>query len=141
MTTDIHSEDTGLTFNGSLEKKFEKSRVNMTVNRSLDPSGSGGQVERDSFEFRLNRPLTSRFQFYLNAYTFKSRTVEGNISNDDIRYYHIEPGTLWQLSREWNLNVAYRYINLKREYESKAATANFIYLTVAYYPLKMSISR
>lgn len=141
VTADVRSEETSVTFNGSLEKKFEKSRVNMTVNRSLDPSGSGGQVEQNSLDFRLNRPLTSRFQLLFNAYALKSRAVEGNISSNDRRYYYVEPGAFWQLSQEWNLSVGYRYTNLRREYESKDATSNSVHLMLAYYPLKMSISR
>ncbi len=141
VTTDVRSEETSVTFNGSLEKKFEKSRMNLTLSRSLDPSGSGGQVEQDSLDFRLNRPLTSRFQLNLDAYALKSRAVEGNISSNDRRYYYVGPGAYWQLSQEWNMSAGYRYTNLRREYESKDATANSVYLTLAYYPLKMSISR
>ena len=141
VTTDVSSEETSATFNGSLEKKFEKSRVNLTMSRSLDPSGSGGQVEQDSLNFRLNRPLTSRFQLLFNAYALKSRTIESNISSNDRRYYYVEPGASWQLSSEWGMNVAYRYTNLRRDYESKDATSRSVYLTLAYSPLKMSISR
>lgn len=141
VTTDVRSEETSATFNGSLDKKFEKSRMNLTLSRSLDPSGSGGQVEQDSLDFRLNHPLTSRFELLFSAYALKSRTLESNISSNDRRYYYVEPGAYWHLSQEWKLSVGYRYTNLRREYEPKDATSNSVYLTLAYYPLKMSISR
>ena len=141
VTADTRREETSPTLNASLDKKFEKSSMNLTATRSLDPSGSGGQVEQDSFDFRWNRPVTSRFQFKFNAYTLNSRTVEGNISNNDRVYSYAEPGAYWQMSSEWVVNVSYRYTHTKRENEAKAATANAVYLTLAYYPLKMSISR
>ena len=118
VTTDTRSEKTGSTFNGSLEKKFERSQVNLTLARSLDPSGSGGQIEQDSIEFRWRRQMTSGFQFSLNVNTQNSRIVEGNISNNDRKYYYVEPSVYWQLSPEWTLSGAYRHTNLKRDYES-----------------------
>ena len=85
--------------------------------------------------------MTSGFQFSLNVNTQNSRIVEGNISNNDRKYYYVEPSVYWQLSPEWTLSGAYRHTNLKRDYESKSASANSLYLTLAYYPLKISISR
>lgn len=142
VTQDTRSHKTGSVFSGNLETKFESTRLNMALSRALDPSGSGGQIEQDTFKIDLNRQLSARMTAYVTANANKVRTVEGNIiSSDERTYYGIGPSVYWQWSREWNVGMSYRYSYIKRAYENEPADAHSVNLTLTYQPLKMSISR
>ena len=141
VTQDTRSQKTGSVFSGNLETKFESTRLNMTLGRSLDPSGSGSQIEQDTLKVYLSRQMSARLAAYINANASKVRAVEGNISNAKRTYYDISPSVYWQGSREWTVGMYYRYAHVKREYESKAADSNSLGLSLTYQPLKMSISR
>lgn len=140
-TQDQHTEKTGFVFSGNIETKDENNRYYMALSRSLDPSGSGGQIEQDTLRISLNRQITSLFGVYLSANANNVRTVEGNITGDERAYYDIGPGASWRWMREWSLALNYRYSRVKREFESVAADSHSINLTLTYQPLKWSISR
>ncbi|OGI56340.1 MAG: hypothetical protein A3D32_05020 [Candidatus Muproteobacteria bacterium RIFCSPHIGHO2_02_FULL_60_13] len=141
VSPDTRTRQTGSVFSGNLETQFESTRLNMALSRSLNPSGSGGQSELDTFKIDLNRQLAARLRAYVTANAFKARTVEGNISSNDRTYYGIGPGADWQWSREWSVGMNYRYAHAKREFESEAAESHSVALTLTYRPLKMAISR
>jgi hypothetical protein len=141
VTQDSRSENTSSVFSGSLERKFEKSHARLAVNRTLSPSGSGGQTEQDMVSFDLRNPLSPRLTLSVNANWQKSRAFEGNISNSDLTYYNFSPAIDWQWSRDWSVGMDYRYTHAKREHETAAADSNTVGLALTYRPLKMSISR
>ena len=78
---------------------------------------------------------------YLNSNYSKTRGTEGNISNNNLTYYSIQPGATWQLSRKWDAGLNYSFARAKRDYETESAHSNSVVLMLSYRPLKMSISR
>lgn len=141
VSPDTRTQRTGSVFSGNLEKKFENTRLNMQLSRSLDPSGLGGQSEQDTFQIDLNRQVTARLRANVTANRLKVRNVEGNISGNERTYTSIGPDAYWQWSREWSVGMGYRYARLKRGYENEAADSNSANLWLIYRPQKMSISR
>ena len=141
VTQNARQQETSSVFSGSLEKKYEITRLSMILSRSFVPSGSGSEVEQDSFAFGLNRTITPRLSAYINLNSVIVRDDQGNISNNSRPYYHAESGANWAWTQELSLNMSYGYSRVKREFEDKAAIANSAYLTLMYRPLKMSISR
>lgn len=141
VTQDVRSQTTGSVFSGNLETKFESTRLNMALSRSLDPSGSSGQIEQDTLKIDLDRRLAARATAYVRANAMKSRTAEGNILGRERTYYEIRPGAHWQWSREWSVGMNYRYARVKRELENEVADSHSVILALTYQPLKMAISR
>ena len=141
VTQNARQQETSSVFSGSLEKKYEITRLSMILSRSFVPSGSGSEVEQDSFAFGLNRTITPRLSAYINLNSVIVRDDQGNISNNSRPYYHAESGANWAWTQELSLNMSYGYSRVKREFEDKAAIANSAYLTLIYRPLKTSISR
>jgi len=139
-------QDSGRTYNASLEKQFETLHLTATTGRSFNPSGSGQQVITDSVTFDLSGPLVQKItghlvgEGYNNNYRISSQAGISSIAHD-YRIYQIGPYLRWQMAQEWNLEGGYRYTYLQRENETTAATSNVVYLTLAYNPVKMSISR
>ena len=138
---DIITKSTGSVFTGSLESKMESTDWSISLSRSLDPSGSGGQVEQDQFKFALNKRLSPRAGVNINGSALKSRRQEGTILSSDRTFYDLSPGVYWQWTREWSVGANYRYAHVKREYENDAADSNSMNLWLTYKPLKMSVSR
>jgi hypothetical protein len=141
VTQDSRRENTSSVFSGSLERKFEKSHARLAVNRTLSPSGSGGQTEQDAVSFNLRDPLSPRLTLSVNANWQKTSAFEGNISNSDLTYYNFSSGIDWQWLRDWRVGMDYRYAHVKREHENAAADSHTMGLALTYRPLKMSISR
>ena len=141
VTQDARNQESSSVFTASLNKNYEITRVNMTLSRSFVPSGTGSEVEQDTFDFRLDRTISPRLTAFISLGTLKVRDDRDNISNNGHVYYHAEPGANWAWTQELSLNVSYGYSRVKREFEDKAATSNSVYLTLIYRPLKTSISR
>ncbi len=141
VTQDTRTQSTGSVFSGNLEKKSESTDWNFLLSRALNPSGSGGQVEQDTFGLKLNNRLSPRIGMHVDGGALKVRTEEGNISNSERTFYDLGVGVFWQWRREWGVGTNYRYAHVKRVYENEAADSNSVNLTLIYRPLKMSISR
>lgn len=141
VTQDSLRKNTSSIFSGNLERKFEKTLVRFSVNRTLSPSGSGGQTELDTVSFNLKDPLSPRWMLSVNANGQKTRAFEGNITNRGLTYYDFSPGIDWQWLRALNVGINYRYAHVNRENENAAADSHSVSLTLIYRPLKMSISR
>lgn len=142
----VSGQDSGSTYNANLEKKFELVHITAAASRSFNPSGSGQQVIIDSVTFNLSRPFTEKMTGSLDAdgYNYNYRISSStNVPStaQDYKIYQIAPHLRWQMAPEWNLEGGYRYTYIRRENEPTYATSNVIYLTLAYYPQKMSISR
>jgi hypothetical protein len=141
VTQDAINETTGSVYSGSLERKFEKTLARLTVNRTLNPTGSGGQSEQDTLDLALKNPLTPRLMWSVYVNLLKTRAFEGNITNNDLTYYDLSSGFDWQWLRDWSVGLNYKYAHVKRVSENTAADSNSVYLILTYRPLKLSISR
>jgi len=141
VTQDSRRENTSSVFSGSFERKFEKTLARLAVNRTLSPSGSGGQTEQDAVSFNLRNPLSPRLTLSVNANWQKTSDSEGNISNNNLTYYNFSSGIDWRWLRDWSVGMDYRYGHVNREHENAAADSNSVGLALIYRPLKMSISR
>jgi hypothetical protein len=141
VTQDSRRENKSSVFSGSLERKFEKTFTRLAVNRTLSPSGSGGQTEQDVVSCNLRNPLSPRLTLSVNAIWQKTSAFEGNISNSDLTYYNFSSGIDWWWSRDWSVGMDYRYAHVNREHENAAADSHSVGLALIYRPLKMSISR
>jgi hypothetical protein len=141
VTQDSRRKNTSSVFSGSLERKFEKTLARLAVNRTLSPTGSGGQTEQDAVSFYFRNPLSPRLTLSVNANWQKTSAFEGNISNNDLTYYNFSSGIDWRWLRDWSVGMDYKYAHVNREHENAAADSNSVGLSLIYRPVKTSISR
>jgi hypothetical protein len=139
------THDTGTTFSGNLNKKFEKLNVVANANRGLALSGVGTETETDSLSIGLEYPYTTRLKGTFTLSSSESRlltNVAGATSAaTDIRQYTIRPALNWQWTREAILGASYQYRHIKRESEAQTVQSRAIYLSLNYTWNKLSISR
>lgn len=134
--------DTGITYSGSLNKKFQELNLYFAINRDLSASGAGTQVIADSISMRADRSVTARLKSFLYADGYTAKTLV-NISNANInrRAYSLRPGLQWQWTEECNLSLAYNYSHLKRENEPRIVQSHSVSATLIYAWQKLSFSR
>lgn len=138
----LNSKQQSSVFNASLQKQFESTKLDLGLNRSFYPSGTGDQVRTDSVNFTISRSISARLTASLAANTYKVRGTQSSfVVVDDRSLYQIEPKLHWAWTEELDIDASYRYMRLKRITESKAATSNSAYVTLTYAWPKMSFSR
>jgi hypothetical protein len=137
----IFSKASGTVFNGSFEKQFENNSLSVSASRSLDPSGTGGQVKNDSLGLALNRSFTSKFSGGLSVNINTVSTEIGNVSIVDYRLHQAASSLSWQWTPELKIDASYRYTHVRRVSEANPVASNAVYLALSYQWQKMSISR
>lgn len=140
-TTLVSKQESSI-YNVSLQKQFESTRLDLALNRSFYPSGTGDQVRTDSVNLTVNKSISARLTASLAANTYTVRSTQSSfVANNDRSLYQIEPKLHWQWTSELDVDGSYRYTRLKRVADSTAATSNSAYLTLTYAWPKMSFSR
>jgi len=138
------SRGNGSSFNASLEKSFESSKVSGFASRDTNPSGSG-LVETDKFGVSLNRKLTEKLTGSFDAITYHTKYI--GLTYPGSRYYTVEPKLNWRFTEWWTLDAGYRYARYEPESAvnstavANAITSNAVYLNLTYNWPKMAVSR
>ncbi|MHB8453974.1 MAG: hypothetical protein ACYDDO_04590 [Acidiferrobacterales bacterium] len=136
------SEGSGSVYNASLQKQFQSSSVNLSFGRSIDPSGSGTQVQTDSTTLSINWQLAERLNAAFTANAYGIRALSGNTSAVDRNYYTAGPSLRWLWTTELTLDASYQYV--RQKYASANAlpeVSNAVYVTLTYTWPKLAISR
>jgi hypothetical protein len=128
-------------YNLSLEKKYEVTRITLSVDRSYDPSGRGGIVRTDSENLVVSRKFTARLSGNMTASNYNYTPDTGDLVGVRRHYYMIRPGLDWAWTNELNVNLSYQYSHIKRADDNQPASSNAVYLTFNYRWHKMAISR
>lgn len=134
----------GSVFKGSLESRFELTRTTIGLSRSIDPSGSGGQIETSNLSLTIDRQLTPErlsVRFVADGYKFEALgTTSGSI---DRNYYRLEPSLRWRWTPEVTLDATYRYARQRYLNTSvtEVASANAVFVTFSVTLPRKSISR
>jgi hypothetical protein len=135
------TKQTSAVFNGSLEKKFETGKLSLTVSRSFDPSGLGGEVRTDTQNIEIRNQFTTRMTGSFSAANYTYRAETDNLSDVDRHLYIITPGLFYTLTKELSVNLNYQYRHIKRASEDQPGSGNTTYLTLRYQWPKMTFSR
>ncbi len=133
--------ETSITYNISLEKKFNNAQANFFLAQDVAPTASGAESKTNSLNLDVTKPLTERLTSKFTVYAYKTSTIGGNISRVDRRFYQLEPGLTWRWTEELDVIGSYRYSHLKRDNDNRSVIANSAYLTLVYQWPKMGFSR
>jgi hypothetical protein len=137
----INSKGSSTIFNGSIEKQFESTNVNVSFSRSFEVSAYGGQVQTDSQNISLSQQFSSRLtgNFSIDNYGYKDETASLVTSNRHL--YIVRPGLSWMWTPELSTGLSYQYMHIKRSSEDKEAISNSAHLSLIYQWPKISVSR
>ncbi|MHB8729078.1 MAG: hypothetical protein ACYC9K_08565 [Sulfuricaulis sp.] len=138
----LFGKQSSTVFNGVFEKKLERNSYSITLSRSLNPSGSGGQIQSDFVGLAMKHDFSSRLSGSLNFSKYTNSASASSVSSSgDSRIYFINPSLEWQWTRNWLVDASYSYTHLRRVSDPDPVASNSVDLTLRYQWSKMSISR
>ncbi len=103
------NNDTGFVANIGATKLAGRTTYRANLERRVNPSGSGDQVERDVLTLNVKHALTENMSFNLRAKAEVRENTGGNDNNGDRDFAVLRPGISWRLSPSWVANLSYRY--------------------------------
>lgn len=127
-------------FNGSVEKKLERSFLTAGFAREINPSGVGFLVQTDHLSASATHEITKRLSASLtgDAYWITPTLTSATIPNS--RYLRIEPKLHYRWSEWWSVDLIYHHARLEVDVVNTTASQNAAYLSVTYNIPKLALS-
>ncbi len=141
VTLDQRFNSSGYTLKALLENRWETDTLSGSLSRDIYPSGIGSLIETDRLEVAWTKQWSPMLSATLLAAAYQSRYIGGAVIASDSRYYRIRPQVSWRFAENWIMEAGYQYARQKYDTRPLAATANLIYVNVAYTWPKLSVSR
>ncbi len=138
----VEAGATGKLFQFSLEKDWERSKLETGLTRNVSPSGRGSQSTTDEltldFSHRLSAKLSARM-----ALRYSERKAEGDRINPglDSTQSTASANLRWHFSPYWSLIGSYRYHRSRFTTATRAADSNTLMLSLRYDGDKTAWSR
>lgn len=126
-------DSSGTQFDAALEKSWQRWRLNFSLGRSVDPSGSGSLIERDRLNGMASYEWSERMRLNLSASYFDVRQADDLVStSNDRRYITLAPGIEWRVERNWRARFDYRYRQNKFLDRGDEAEGNALFVSISY---------
>jgi hypothetical protein len=128
-----NDDQIGGTFSGRLNWEVdERTSLNASVSRGLEPSGAGNLTLRDRINLNLDFQAWQTVGFRLNSfYRRNSDSTSTGFSDETNQLASINPRVIWQLTRQWDLFAGYRF-RWEEDGNSDNATSNTVQLGLTY---------
>lgn len=123
-------ETTGSLYRLSGQRRTAAGRMYGSIERQLQPDGSGELQETDQIIVGIQHKLGPRMAFDFRGRAFQTNAV-GELERDRV-YASIEPELSWSLSRWISLGTSYRYRWSDREADLDSAQSNAISVFIRY---------
>jgi hypothetical protein len=141
VTLTRSDRSTGLTFLGSIDRKFETALLTAQLSREIYPTGIGAIVETDRLGGAWQQQWSPTVTFFVDASVYHTRYVGNFVSGSNTRYWRIEPRVTWKITDNWTLLSGYSHSRVAYENNSASAAANVAYVVLSYTWPKLSVSR
>jgi len=135
------SDQTSSVYSANLEKEYATVHLDLSVNRSYDPSGLGTEVLTDSQTASLTKRFSTRLRGNVSAGNYNFNPQTGDVTSIKRHFYSFSTGLFWMWTRELSVDFRYQNSHVKRAAEDQPAESNAVYLTLRYQWHKMAISR
>jgi hypothetical protein len=95
----------GSVFSAAITRKGERLNLDTSLERSIEPTGSGLLSRRDSVGLHANAALSAQVNLGVGLNMIRSRELlhERSLTINDVRYTRAELSLSWRVAREWNL--------------------------------------
>ncbi len=123
---------TGPIFEFGFEQDYEVGSIDMTLERSLLPSGRGSLLDTTRAVVQITRPLSERLAARLRAIGVRNRNPDGEVSFNDRDFLLVSPGLRWRLAESTWLDLSYRYRWQDRELTSGDAVSNAVFFGIGH---------
>ncbi len=141
----LTDRETVWVYRGTLQKRFERTTIQIDGSREINPSGFGRLLQTDRVGGTLYHNLTDIITVSVTGSLY---FVSGVASNELIaapvpeqRYSSISPSLSWEFSEGWTLDVTYRYAERAVDSFNQWNFANSTFVMLTYGGPKWSVSR
>jgi opacity protein-like surface antigen len=137
---DTVTESRLATYNASLSKRYELGSVSAFISNSHKPSSNGSLNESSQMGVSINHMLSSKLNMEAGIKGVSSKSESTTVSVGR-KYYDLNMGLSWRLTRQWHLDADYRYRQQKNDTATASAESNKVAISLRYSWLKMAMSR
>ncbi len=130
--------------NGRIEKKFEKTVLRLEASQEIYPSGFGLLLQTDRVGVFVSGELTERLRTSLYAQAYWATGIASAATATvfpESRYINVTPTVSWRLGEWWALDASYTYGRRDVDSLNQTGISNSVYLSLTYFPPKLSVSR
>jgi len=106
-------------------------QLQLSYNRSLQPSATGILRTQDAIGVDYSRALTPKWSFSLSGRFLNQEAAAGSSSGAERQYFSVEPELSWQFLPQWSLSASYRLRWQDRD-TTDTAVSNAFFLTLQY---------
>jgi hypothetical protein len=132
--SELDDSQTSYLFRSGMTREWERTRLQIEIDRSVDPSGTGFLKTRDGLRLNLLQQLRPRWTGRLQAYVFTEDSVDNAVDVNNRDYAQIEAAIGWQMSTAWSVAGSYRYTYQDYDDDPGDANANVFRLGFIYRP-------
>jgi hypothetical protein len=129
----VDNADTNVTFRLRFSQRAERSSMNVSLQRLVNPNSNGFMVVREEFRAYRRHSFRPRLEGQFGVRLSKLRTVGDANRPDDREYGRLELGLAWAMRERVFLEGGYdlRAQRFVRE-DTRRASSNMIYLGIGY---------
>lgn len=111
VTSRDQSTNIGANYTGSFRGQI--SRVDLSIGRTITPSGAGGTFRADQVQVEYRRDLSPRTEFMLATRYIKYATLASGSTAGDYDYLNARMGLKRMVTRTWYLSGSLEYLREK----------------------------
>jgi len=128
----IENSNIGNTFSALLTQSWQRTSFEVSLQRSIEPSGSGYAVLRDQANVTLKQQLTEKWvaSFFLRG--FRNKSLRDEITGIDRNYISLDSRLSWRWNRNITLSALYRYRQQKYDVRVDTARGNSVEASLTY---------
>lgn len=137
------ASDTIWVYGMSLNQKFERTNIQMSLTRDIFPSGFGLLIKTDRIGAMASYDLSDTLTASLDAagYTVAGVTNQARGGTlQEQRLFYLTPKLAWHFSEWWRVEASYSYRWRDVETFIDPATSNTLMFLLTYYPPKLAFS-
>jgi len=127
-------DDTGATFSGRLNHRLPSGSLFLRMERGLEASGYGNEMESDRLSVGYRQKLSDRVSWKISARAFRATRISGVQRDSGREFVQISPSIQWAFSKNWQVRVSYRYTRIDREWIQGLSYSNSVSLSMEYVP-------
>lgn len=141
LNPDISNNRTGLLFGLKANRRFERTFMRATYNRSMIPNSFGDLVETDTINLNIQHSLSDRVFITSSCRAYHTQSPARNTDSPDILgrdqdYVQINAGLGFAFSPSLTINSNYGFRWIDQERLTGTSTSNMVSLGITYRPPK-----
>ena len=139
----IKAQSTVWLFGATLAKRFERTSLQVHVDRKIMPSGFGLLIQTDRAGVTVSHDLSETLTASFDGSAYKTSGITERAIGatfPESRLFSATPMIAWKFSEWWKMELSYTYLRREVASFSDPALSNATMFMLTYYPPKLAFS-